>query len=113
MIRCGLKKFDTLIPNNVELFSRPPQKPASTSELALYGSRKRNWRTAVSFRKDASEIRNHPIPDIVTIDGRAMAACLREAHQIITKGGVIVLDNAMRVRSEEHTSELQSRRFYS
>lgn len=49
-----------------------------------------------SFRPYVEVIDRYADFDIVVVDGRARAACLRHAQQHVTHGGLLVLDNSER-----------------
>lgn len=63
-----------------------------------------------SFFKYVTKIRDFPDNhfDLISIDGRARVACLREAIPKLRKGGVIVFDNATRSRYRSSLREMFS-----
>jgi len=74
----------------------PDDQPASDS---LYTSEKPRER-GQSFERYAREIETDQDPryDVIVIDGRARAACLKHAQSMLADDGVIVFDNSRRTR---------------
>lgn len=80
---------------NVELRLVPPD--AQPAKDPLYRSEKKGFEDR-SFFDFASAIRTFAAFDLIVIDGRARAACLKEAVAHLKPGGVILFDDTHRAR---------------
>lgn len=59
-----------------------------------------------SFRDYVELIDRYGVFDVVLVDGRARADCLRHAHVHVAPGGLLVLDNSDRCRYADAVSEV-------
>jgi len=76
------------LPGNVNVYAVPPDNPAWSSESrdGTYG----DFRTYVDAPARFGEY------DFILVDGRARAACLHRARNLLAEGGVVVLHDANR-----------------
>ena len=71
-------------------------------ELAQYGLAANVWLQYEENLADyAAEIEWHWTPDLVSVDGRNRAECIRHAIPILKPGGYLVLDNSERAEYQD------------
>jgi SAM-dependent methyltransferase len=81
---------------NVEYLLYPPTTLKGPEDLHNYF---RSWREqGVSFTDYVTSISKFPDNtfDLISVDGRARVACVRESYKKVKNGGYIVLDNSAR-----------------
>jgi len=82
--------------NNPEWYEK------TRAELAQYGLSANVWLQCEENLPDyAAEIEWHAAPDLVSVDGRNRASCLRYACGTLKPGGYLVLDNSERAEYQD------------
>src|SRR3546814_9829639 len=82
----------------------PVLDPAGLELIRTYVGRSQNWPTWLHAARALAELNATVYPDYELADWLAMAKRLCR----LSSGGRIVFDYDMKIRSEEHTSELPS-----
>jgi predicted O-methyltransferase YrrM len=90
---------------NVEEIFKKPQKRHKIRRYKSINKKYKNY----SFKEYCLSISKYPDEyfDLILVDGRARADCMKEALKKVKKGGCIVLDNSERKRYWKNIKNLQ------